>query len=352
MSNLLHDNALWNKAAGVRRTLTELRAGRPVVAATAVTRDGTDYRLLLETDGDIIDGAEGGLLEQRTAARVASGSGPVLCETAPLGVLTGDDAAVYGDIEDLFMDHIAPDPDSLTLFDTLDQVLATGRGGLLVSRLDRDGTRVGRCLLLPDGRSVGKPLPEDVLAEARRLGPDLACLTAIAVGDVRYVLDPYRPQPPLYFAGAGLVSRLAAPLASLAGFRVVVMDVDAAFANRERFPTADVVLVVPDFVECFAGHGLDGDASVVIATRGHAYDSPVLAQALRTPAGYLGMMGCKTDGRARVEEMRQLGFSEEQLARVHTPIGLPLGGRTPGAIAMSIVAEVIQSQSARRRGRP
>jgi len=347
MSNLTHDNALWTKAAGVDRALAVLRAGRPVVAATAVTRDGNDYRLLLTADGSVIDGAEQGLLEKRAAAGLDAGPLPVFFDASPLGELTGDAADVYGCIDALFLDRL--EPESLPLWEALGQALALGQPGLVISRLGGNGQAPGRALLLADGRRLGDGLPEAVLAEAARREPELAGLTVLDAAGARYVLDPYRPLPPLYLLGAGLVSRLTAELARMAGCRTVVMDVDPAFANRERFPGAAEVLVVPELADCFAGRTVDGDASVVIATRGHVYDIPALAQTLQTAAGYVGLMACKADGRARLETLRRQGVAEEDLARVHTPIGLPLGGKAPGEIAMSIMAEVIRSRSARRR---
>jgi len=346
MSNLTHDNALWNKTVGVDRVLAELRSGRAVVTATAVTRDGRDYRLLLAPDGRVLDTAEHGLLEARAAAGLA-GPLPAFFETAPLGELTGDAADVYGGIAGLLLDRL--EPASLPLWEACRESLAGGRPGLVVIRLGEGGRAFGHSLLLADGRHLGDPLPETVRAEAGRRAPDLAGLTLLEAEGGRYLLDPYRPLPPLYLLGAGLVCRLVAELAPLAGFRAVVVDADPEYANRQRFPTAAEVLVVPEFHECFAGRNVGEDASIVVATRGHAYDPTALAQALRTGAGYVGMMASKADGRGRMDRLRREGFGEADVARVHTPIGLPLGGKTPAVIAMSIMAEVAQCVNARRR---
>lgn len=346
MSNLTHDNALWDKAAGLERAVAELRSGRPVVAATAVSRDGKDYRLLLTPAGRLLDTAEHGLLEARVAA-AAAGTLPVFFEAAPLGELTGEAAEVYGGITGLVLDRL--EPASLAFWEALGLELAGGRSGLVIIRLGNGREAPERSLLLADGRRLGDPLPEAVWAEAARREPELAGLTVVAAEGGRYLLDPYRPLPPLYLLGAGLVCRLVAELAPMAGFRTVVMDVDPAFANRERFPAAAEVLVVPEFADCLAGRTVDADASIVVATRGHAYDLTTLAQSLRTPAGYVGMMACKADGRARLEALRREGVAEADLARVHTPIGLPLGGKAAGVIALSIMAEVVQCRNARHR---
>jgi xanthine dehydrogenase accessory factor len=349
--NLLHDNALVDKTAGVDRMLSELRAGRSLVAVTAVTRDGLGHRLLLGPDGAVLGGAEGGLLECRAAAALgelpAAGWSAVLREADPLGRLEGDAAAVYGGVKRLVFERMAPEAADLDLLTALARALAEGRSGLLVTRLGE--VQTGRCLLLPGGVSLGQALPGDVLAEAARLWPGLAGPMVLDLAGTGYLLDCYRPMPPIFLAGAGMISRRVAPLAAQAGFRVLVLDTDPAFANRERFPLADAVCLVPEFGDCFAGRDVDDHASVVVVTRGHAYDIEVLAQALATPAGYVGLMACKADGRARLDSLGRQGFSEETLARVHTPIGLPIGGKTPDEVAISIMAEIIAARSARKK---
>jgi xanthine dehydrogenase accessory factor len=351
MSNLRHDNNLVDKTAGLGPMLAALRSGRPVVAATAVTRDGIGHRLLLGPDGDILGGAEGGLLEGRAVAGLgqlpADGWSAVVRDSTPLGRLDADEAAAYGAITRLVFERFEPDQATLSLVGALGRALATGRPGLVVTRVGQEGP-AGRSLLL-DGRILGDPLPGAVTAEALGPGAPLAGPTLLETAAGPYVLDPYRPLPALFLAGAGLVSRRLAPLAGQAGFRVVVMDTDAAMASLRRFPLADAVLAVPDFADCFQGQAVDADASVVVFTRGHAHDAVVLAQALATPAGYVGLMACKADGQARLAGLGRQGVPEADLARVRTPIGLPIGGKTPFEIAVSILAEVIGARSARKK---
>jgi len=236
----------------------------------------------------------------------------------------------------------------------LRQRLPGGLTSLLLSSVEPGKGWEGgpaRWLLRPGGL-VGDPLPESVIRAALRRSEGLCAPCLLETGEGRFFLEPYLPQDAVYIAGAGKVSRMLAPLAVLAGFRVVVLDVEAVFANRERFPEADEVLALTSFDDCFAGRTVDASSSVVVATRGHAYDREVLAQALRTDAGYVGMMGCRADGRARLEQLLREGFSEEAIARVHTPIGLPIGGSSPEESAMSIAAELIQCRTERRkRGR-
>lgn len=358
MGNLRHDNALVDKVAGLSRLLTALGQGRTVVAVTAMARDGDGFRLLLWADGSLEGGGEGGLLEacavDRLRALSAAPWKAVLDETAPLGRLQGEAAAVYGGIERVFFERITPDPATRRLFEILAEALAAGRPGVLLSRPD-GAAGAGRAVLL-DGRWLGDALPGEALAAADRCAATAQGPVVLDVAGQRYVVDPYRPWPPVFLAGAGQISRCLAGLAVRAGFRVVVLDSEARFANRERFPDAHEVTVVPGFVDCFGGRTVAAEASVVVVTRGHAFDLPVLAQALATPAGYVGLLACKADGRARLEALARQGLSGETLARVRTPVGLPLGGKQPFEIALSIAAELVAARSARRSaaraGRP
>jgi xanthine dehydrogenase accessory factor len=93
---------------------------------------------------------------------------------------------------------------------------------------------------------------------------------------------------------------------------------------------------------------IDKGSYIVAVTRGHQHDEPVIEQAIRTPAAYIGMIGSRRKVAIMWERLRARGATEDQLARVRAPIGLPIGGDSPGEIAVSIVAELVQ---ARRQGR-
>jgi xanthine dehydrogenase accessory factor len=127
----------------------------------------------------------------------------------------------------------------------------------------------------------------------------------------------------------------------MAGFRVEVLDDRAEFARSDRFPEASGVHVLPSFYQAMTGFPIDSAAHIVIVTRGHLHDKTVLAQALKTPADYIGMIGSRRKRDTIYKELRKEGFSDADLARVHCPIGLDIGAETPEEIAVSIVAEMI-----------
>ncbi len=146
----------------------------------------------------------------------------------------------------------------------------------------------------------------------------------------------------LILCGGGHISKPVCTLGHLLGYRVTVIDDRPDFANAARFPEAARVVcaafddVLPDMPE---------HASYIIVTRGHRDDSACLAQILRKQFTYCGMIGSETKVRTVMQRMRDAGFSERQLARVHSPIGLKIGAHTPEEIAVSIAAELIQVHS-------
>lgn len=152
----------------------------------------------------------------------------------------------------------------------------------------------------------------------------------------------------LILFGAGHVSREIARAAEIAGFATIVIDDREEFANKERFPASELI-VTPDMREMPA-LPVGEKSYVAIVTRGHVYDLDCLHWALsqRDPAPkYIGMIGSRRKTAMIAAEMRKRGHSDEALATVRAPIGLDIGAQTPGEIAISVVAQLIE----RRHGR-
>ncbi len=167
-----------------------------------------------------------------------------------------------------------------------------------------------------------------------RLGDELAVF-----------VNSFAPPPRMLVFGAIDFAAAVARIGKFLGYRVTVCDARPVFATKSRFPDADEVVV--DWPHRFlAGLNNTGevDARTVIAVLTHdpKFDVPVLEVALRTPAGYIGAMGSRRTHEDRLERLRAIGLSEAELARLHSPIGLDLGARTPEQTAVSIAAELIQ----------
>lgn len=162
-----------------------------------------------------------------------------------------------------------------------------------------------------------------------------------------YFVEPLLHPGTVHLIGAGHVAQATAVCADFAGFEVVVKDDRQDFANKSRYPQAKEVVVLSSFEDCLGKLG--DDDYLIIVTRGHMYDRDVLAQALKTDAGYIGMIGSsrKRDGVYR--SLLDSGFTEEDLKRVHCPIGLSIGADTPEEIGVSIVGELISHRAGLKR---
>src|ERR1700676_1669889 len=148
----------------------------------------------------------------------------------------------------------------------------------------------------------------------------------LARRDGDWFTEPFRRPAHLIIIGAIHIAIPLHRLAKLMGYRVTVVDARAKFATKERFPEADELVVAwPD--EALAKINLDSSAYVVILTHDPKFDLPALRSVLKKDPGYIGAIGSRKTNRNRFDALRAEGFTEEQLARVHGPIGLDLGGR-------------------------
>jgi len=156
-------------------------------------------------------------------------------------------------------------------------------------------------------------------------------------GDV--FIEPFRRPAHLVIIGAIHIAIPLHRLAKLMGYRVTVIDARAKFATRERFPEADELMVAwPD--EAMSNITVDSSTYVVILTHDPKFDLPALRSVLRKPAGYIGAIGSRKTNQNRFDALRKQGFREEELARVHGPIGLDLGSRGAEETALGILAEI------------
>ena len=156
------------------------------------------------------------------------------------------------------------------------------------------------------------------------------------------------PSKTIYLVGAGHVSREIARISNHIDFQTIVIDDRIEFANQQRFPDADEIIVCPGYSGVFGEAPIDRDSFIIIVTRGHHFDKEVLAQALKTPAGYIGMIGSRKKRDTIYQALLTEGFKSHDLARVQCPIGLAIDAETPSEIAVSIVAQLIQHRALRR----
>jgi xanthine dehydrogenase accessory factor len=329
---------------------TWIEAGHPTASATIVTHEGSTPRssgskMLLRPDGVMHGTVGGGLVEAQvlTAAEQVLKDGQArLLDFDLTGEMAAGADMVCGGKLRVFLERISPGPEA-ALFVELAARLEIGEGCLLATPL-LDG---GRSLLCLRGPALGAELSEPLAESMRRSGADIKAPILFEDRDASWFLEPWRGPSPLFIAGAGHVSRPTALMAAMTGFRVVVMDDRPEFANADRFPAAHEISVC-DQTTCLQDRQIGPESSVVIVTRGHVHDAVVLAQALRTTAGYIGMIGSRRKRDSVYARLRQQGFGDADFARVRCPIGLEIRAETPEEIAVSILAELIQVRAERQ----
>lgn len=226
------------------------------------------------------------------------------------------------------------------LFDQLVADRAAKRGVAVVTRLD-DGTQA---LVRDDGVEGDLALTAEQLGEARqRLGADRS--GALASSDGALFVRCHVGAPRLVVIGAVHVTQALAPMAAIAGFEVVVVDPRRAFATPERLPGVSMTTEWPD--EALERLGIDAQTAIVTLTHDPKLDDPALLVALQSPAFYIGSLGSTRTHAKRVERLTEAGLGDA-VGRIHAPVGLDLGGRSPAEIAVAILAQVIQARRGRR----
>ena len=187
-------------------------------------------------------------------------------------------------------------------------------------------------------RATGQRQPLLELARAS-LGELASRVEKLPGTEVEVFLEIYPRRPTLLVFGGVHIAMALVRMAKPLGFRTVVADGREGFLTRERFPDADELLLGWP-AEVFERVGLDAATCICVLTHDPKFDEPALELALRSPACYVGAIGSRKTQAHRRERLRTAGFTEVEIARLHGPIGLPLGGRHPAEIALAILAEI------------
>jgi xanthine/CO dehydrogenase XdhC/CoxF family maturation factor len=158
---------------------------------------------------------------------------------------------------------------------------------------------------------------------------------------LQVAIEIVRPKLQLLIFGAGHVGQAVALIGALIGYDVTVVDDREEFASRKRLPDPRIGLVVSDYASAAGKLSISASTAVVIVTRGHQYDEVCLKSVLDSNAVYLGMIGSRRRVLSVFKKLESEGVSERELQRVHAPIGLKIGARSPQEIAVAILAEII-----------
>jgi xanthine dehydrogenase accessory factor len=352
----------------VRDVLVELtrwwRDGQAVGMATVVGTWRSAPRpagatMLVGLDGTAVGSVSGGCVE---------GAVYELCrQAAESGVghlqrygISDDDAfevgLTCGGIIDLWIERV--DQERFPELGDVAHSVQTGEPVAVVTCIEGPTDRLGRRLVIwPDRRSGGlgsNRLDDAVTDDCRGL------LATGRTGIVHYGHDgerrgdalslfvsSYAPRPRLLVFGAIDFAAAVARVGAFLGYKVTVCDARPVFATAKRFPEADEVIV--DWPHRFLqgeiqGGRVDARTVVCVLTHDPKFDVPVLEVALRQPFAYVGAMGSRRTHDDRMKRLREAGMTEDELARLSSPIGLDLGARTPEETAVSIAAEIIATR--------
>jgi xanthine dehydrogenase accessory factor len=342
----------------IQQICASLSDGDDLVLVTISSQSGSTPRLagakmVIHRDGRIAGTIGGGLVEAQAMkeARNCFTEGHSLRRIFDL---SNSDAAVTdmicGGKLELFLEFIQADEDNKTVFRALLEAMTSGRRATLVSSLDIDGDN-RRFVIDYQGHALHDKVPEGLFAAVKKIRSSTSAATLIDYEGGQYLISYFTVGGNLLLVGAGHVAACTAEAAARVGFRVIVVDDRIEFANRDRFPPADEIKVIPSFADCFNGYDPDEDSYLVIVTRGHMHDLEVLDQALRTRAGYIGMIGSRKKRNAIYAHLREKGITETQLEQVRCPIGMAIEADTPEEIAVSIVGELIFQRATGRKAR-
>lgn len=204
------------------------------------------------------------------------------------------------------------------------------------------GPQMGTKAVLDEaGTVVAGSIPEDVAVDVAEDAVELMeheQNRALEYGEHEVFIEALAPPPDLYIFGAVHIGQALASFAGQMGYRVTVVDSRSMFATEERFPTARVLVGWPrDLIDQLH---FDRRTWVVVLSHDPRHETPALEAALKGNPRYVGAMGSRRTHNLRVERLGELGFSPDEIAAIHSPIGLDIGAETPQEVAVSILAEM------------
>ncbi|MDW4899467.1 MULTISPECIES: XdhC/CoxI family protein [Streptomyces] len=335
--------------------------GREFAVATVVAVGGSAPRqpgaaLAVDRDGTAVGSVSGGCVEGAVyeLCRQALDDGRSVRER--FGYSDEDAFAVgltCGGVIDILVTPVRADDPARPVFAAALAAAAEGTAAALARVTDGPDDLLGLPLLVrPDGGHEGglgghPALDRTAAAEARAL-LDAGRTGPLAIGaegsrcgrPIELLVESSVPPPRMIVFGAIDFASALVRAGKFLGYRVTVCDARPVFATAARFPEADEVVV--DWPHRYlAGTGTDARTVLCVLTHDAKFDIPLLEAALRLPVAYVGAMGSRRTHLDREDRLREAGLTDRELARLHSPIGLDLGARTPEETALSIAAEIV-----------
>lgn len=312
-----------------------------VTASSGATPRGAGARMLVSAQGRVCGTIGGGAVEFRSTkladdalkSRQSCTSRFQLSsnQVADLGMICGGNVTVYFQYID------ASRKDIEALAERALELMEEGKSCWLVTEIS-DGSEWGLSLYEDGGPNPALPQPVlDVLNKP---------LVNLTVDGKQYYAEQLTYAGRVFIFGGGHVAQELVPVLSHLDFRCIVLDDRPEFANDSLFPTAEEIIQA-DFDRIADVVSIGEPDFVVVMTRGHQYDATVQKQVLRTPAQYIGVIGSRQKAQGVARALMESGFTQEDVSRIKTPIGLSIKAQTPAEIAISIAAELIERRAER-----
>lgn len=339
-----------------------LRDGRGVVSALLVDIEGSaplppGAMMLIDEHGNIEGSITGGCVEGavvQEADEVLEGAPPKLLRYGISDDLAGTVGLTCGGVVHVFVHPLAGEAARMEL--AVLEAARAGRPAAIATLLDT--VDAGAKTALTDGtisgsfggpdlldRNVAREL-EGLLEEGktalRRFGEDGATMGT----ELRVHMRSFAPAPRMLVIGAVDFAAALAPIAGELGYAVTICDARERFARSPRFQrAAEISVGWPQ--EAITGRDLGPRDAVLVFTHDPKFDEPALIAALQSGAGYIGALGSRRTTEDRARRLRDAGIGDAEVARIHAPCGLDIGSRTPEETAISVLAEIIATRTAR-----
>ncbi len=330
-----------------------LEAGEVLVTAKVILHRGSTPRgsgtwMIVRKSGDILGTIGGGVMEAEvmtSAMQLFRSRDPIVRDLNMTQTELSTTNMICGGKVTVLLDYWSPDSQLLEWCRDLRQSLKNREQAWYAIELKEtaEGYRTKHYLMRADGRLTMAGNYDDLPGEKLQKQISQAESPSLLKLEKQELwVEPLALSTRLFLFGAGHVGRSTAVIGSHAGFETAVFDDRPDLLRRSFFPDSVNLNQVDDFSTCMQPLDIDETGYLVIVSRGHMHDRNILAQALKTNAAYIGMIGSRKKRDTIYKNLLESGFDEADLKRVHSPIGLDIEAETPEEIAVSIVAEMIQ----------
>ena len=336
-----------------------LLSGQKLILAKTIRRSGSTPRdvgsmCIITEDGKMIGTVGGGLMEYRIrnrAKELFNKGQSFIYRFRLTDQDMADTSMICGGNVDLYLEPLVPEnAETVSIFQTIKKYIDQNMQGTLITEIKNgiNASNTGSKLFIKnDGTILGK-IP-GINVKEMDIDKHIACeLVSVNENGSCIFVERIGLNPELIVFGAGHVSTFVVQLAKMVGFKIIVIDDRPEFANTNRFPDADEI-IVSGFKQSFGQLNISKNSYIVIITRGHLYDKVVLQHALGTGAAYIGMIGSIKKRNTIYRVLMDEGFSKKDLEKVYSPIGIDINAETPEEIAVSIIGELIKKKSSPRK---